>query len=408
MISNLIKLNDNVEAKQIFQLLNSNEYDVVCLFVGGCVRDLLYGKENSDIDFATSLKPNQVKKKLISSNISFDDSYEKYGSIKVFLNGKFFEINTLRNDFDQDGRQANVMFTQDWRQDALRRDFTINAIYCDLQGRVYDPFKGVDDIRNGVIKFIGNPDKKIKEDYLRALRYIRFFIQYSQIDYDEYVLNSIKKYQYNIENLSKARLIDELKKILITGLANHLFQNNYIKDLYLSVYKGIKYLTRLEFKRKKKIIKNEVDWVILLSLLLIDQTKNFERFVKDFQLSNDIKKRFNNLQLQFTFKTSEKVEKIENLKKAVPKYGVPSIIDFIHFQYLINENYDYSLYEKNLSIIKEINPPTFNFDTNILLEKGFNKDQNLGNAISFLKKRWLANNYVIRDRDIDDAIQLFK
>ena len=252
MISNLIKLNDNVEAKQIFQLLNSNEYDVVCLFVGGCVRDLLYGKENSDIDFATSLKPNQVKKKLISSNISFDDSYEKYGSIKVFLNGKFFEINTLRNDFDQDGRQANVMFTQDWRQDALRRDFTINAIYCDLQGRVYDPFKGVDDIRNGVIKFIGNPDKKIKEDYLRALRYIRFFIQYSQIDYDEYVLNSIKKYQYNIENLSKARLIDELKKILITGLANHLFQNNYIKDLYLSVYKGIKYLTRLEFKRKKK------------------------------------------------------------------------------------------------------------------------------------------------------------
>ena len=408
MISNLIKLNDNVEAKQIFQLLNSNEYDVVCLFVGGCVRDLLYGKENSDIDFATSLKPNQVKKNLISSNISFDDSYEKYGSIKVFLNGKFFEINTLRNDFDQDGRQANVMFTQDWRQDALRRDFTINAIYCDLQGRVYDPFKGVDDIRNGVIKFIGNPDKKIKEDYLRALRYIRFFIQYSQIDYDEYVLNSIKKYQYNIENLSKARLIDELKKILITGLANHLFQNNYIKDLYLSVYKGIKYLTRLEFKRKKKIIKNEVDWVILLSLLLIDQTKNFERFVKDFQLSNDIKKRFNNLQLQFTFKTSEKVEKIENLKKAVPKYGVPSIIDFIHFQYLINENYDYSLYEKNLNIIKEINPPTFNFDTNILLEKGFNKDQNLGNAISFLKKRWLANNYVIRDRDIDDAIQLFK
>ena len=143
-------------------------------------------------------------------------------------------------------------------------------------------------------------------------------------------------------------------------------------------------------------------------MLLIDQTKNFERFVKDFQLSNDIKKRFNNLQLQFTFKTSEKVEKIENLKKAVPKYGVPSIIDFIHFQYLINENYDYSLYEKNLNIIKEINPPTFNFDTNILLEKGFNKDQNLGNAISFLKKRWLANNYVIRDRDIDDAIQLFK
>ncbi len=408
MISKLQKLNENIEAKRIYESINSEETEVVCLFVGGCVRDLLFGKNVSDIDFATSLNPEQVKKKLKTSEISFDDSFQKYGSIKIFLNNQLFEINSLRKDFDQDGRHTNVVFTQDWRQDALRRDFTINSIYCDLEGRVYDPFKGINDIENGIVRFIGDPDKRIREDYLRALRYIRFFIQYSNKNYDEYVISSIKKYQDKIENLSKERLIDELKKILLSGKSYKIFHDDFTKDLYLSIYKGIKYLTRLEFDRKRKILKKEVDWIILLSLLLIDQTKNFERFVKVFNLSNEIRNRLSNLQSQFTFKTTEKIEKIENLKKAVLKYGVSSVIDFIHFQYLVNEKYDISLYEKNLQIIKEIDPPVFQFDATILLERGFKEDESLGNAINFLKKRWLANNYEIKNKDIEDAVQLFK
>lgn len=408
MISNLIKLNDHHEAKKVYQILNSEEQDVVCLFVGGCVRDLIFGKDISDIDFATSLNPNQIKNKLKSSDIMFDDTHEKYGSIKLFVNNKFFEVNTLRKDFDQDGRHTSVVFTQDWRQDALRRDFTINSIYCDLEGRIYDPFKGVEDLKNGVVRFIGDPAKRIKEDYLRALRYFRFFIQFSKHPHEEYVLKFISQYQNNIENLSSSRLIEELKKVLTSGLAYKIFSDDFSKNLYLSVYKGIKYLTRLEFPRKKRILTDEVDWVVLLSLLLIDQTRNFERFVKDFNLSNEIKNRLSNLQLQFTFKTTETIEKIENLKKAVSKYGVSSVIDFVHFQYLVNEKYNQDLYENNLKIIKETDPPTFKFDANVLLGKGFKEDQNLGNAINFLKNRWMANNYEIRDKDIEDAIQLFK
>lgn len=408
MISNLIKLNDHHEAKKVYQILNSEEQDVVCLFVGGCVRDLIYGKDISDIDFATSLNPNQIKNKLKSSDIMFDDTHEKYGSIKLFVNNKFFEVNTLRKDFDQDGRHTSVVFTQDWRQDALRRDFTINSIYCDLEGRIYDPFKGVEDLKNGVVRFIGDPAKRIKEDYLRALRYFRFFIQFSKHPHDEYVLKFISQYQNNIENLSSSRLIEELKKVLTSGFAYKIFSDDFSKNLYLSVYKGIKYLTRLEFPRKKRILTDEVDWVVLLSLLLIDQTRNFERFVKDFNLSNEIKNRLGNLQSQFTFKTTETIEKIENLKKAVSKYGVSSVIDFVHFQYLVNEKYNQDLYENNLKIIKETDPPIFKFDANVLLDKGFKEDKNLGDAINFLKNRWMANNYEIRDKDIEDAIQLFK
>lgn len=408
MYQQLQKLNDHQEAKEIFKLLNSEEEQVVCLFVGGCVRDILYGKEVSDIDFATSLNTETVKNKLKSANISYNDSFEHYGSIKVFINEKTFEINSLRKDFDNDGRHSNIIFTQDWKQDALRRDFTINAIYSDLDGRVYDPFKGVEDLNNGILRFIGDPEKRIKEDYLRALRYFRFFIQFSKVDYDDYIINCIKNNQDHIEKLSNTRLIEELKKILLSGESHKLFENYFVKDLYLSVYKGIKYLTRLEFKRKKKVLNKDIDWIIILSLLLIDQTKNYERFVKDFNLSNEIKNRFSKLQSQFTFKTPDKIEKIDNLKKGVLKFGVSAVIDFIHFQYLINDKYDYDLYQKNLKIIKEINPPSFEFNTEILIKKGFKEDKNLGNALKFLEQRWLANNYEIREKDINDAIELFK
>jgi len=408
MYQKLQKLNDHQEAKEIFKLLNSEEEQVVCLFVGGCVRDILYGKEVSDIDFATSLNPETVKNKLKSANISYNDSFEHYGSIKVFINEKTFEINSLRKDFDNDGRHSNIIFTQDWKQDALRRDFTINAIYSDLDGRVYDPFKGVEDLNNGILRFIGDPEKRIKEDYLRALRYFRFFIQFSKVDYDDYIINCIKNNQDHIEKLSNTRLIEELKKILLSGESHKLFKNYFVKDLYLSVYKGIKYLTRLEFKRKKKVLNKDIDWIIILSLLLIDQTKNYERFVKDFNLSNEIKNRFSKLQSQFTFKTPDTIEKIDNLKKGVLKFGVSAVIDFIHFQYLINDKYDYDLYQKNLKIIKEINPPSFEFNTEILIKKGFKEDKNLGNALKFLEQRWLANNYEIREKDINDAIELFK
>ena len=405
---NLEKFNENLDVKKIYNILNTDEEDVVCLFVGGCVRDLISNREILDVDFATSLTPDKIKRKLEASNIEYDNSFENYGSIKIRLNKKSFEVNTLRKDFDHDGRHSDVIFTQDWRQDALRRDFTINAIYCDINGRIYDPFKGVDDLNNGIIRFIGDPIKRIQQDYLRALRYFRFFIQFSKVNYDEYVINCIRKNQDNIENLSKAKLIEEFRKILLSGKAFKLFQHSFVKDLYLSVYKGIKYLTRLEFDRKKKIFNQNIDWVVLLSLLLIDQTKNFERFVKDFQLSNEIKNRLNNLQAQFTFKTADKIEKIDNLKKAVLKYGVTSVIDFIHFQYLINEKYDKLLYEENLKIIQNTAAPKFEFDVKILKKRGFKEDENLGNALNFIKQRWIANNYEVRDKDIDDAVQLFK
>ena len=124
-----------------------------------------------------------------------------------------FEITSLREDISTDGRHAEVKFSKDWKKDASRRDFTINAIYSDREGNLFDPFNGKKDLENGYIKFIGEPDKRIKEDYLRILRYLRFYSNYSKHHHDTDVIKKIKINIGGISKLSKERLFDELKKI---------------------------------------------------------------------------------------------------------------------------------------------------------------------------------------------------
>jgi tRNA nucleotidyltransferase/poly(A) polymerase len=187
-----IKFLENIkEAQVIFSHLNEIGEENKVRFVGGCVRKSLCGDQIDDIDLATSLEPNQVKKKLNQKNIKVIDTGISHGTVTAILNKKKFEITTLRKDISTDGRHADVQFTSDWTQDALRRDFSINAIYADIDGRIFDPTKGISDLQNGKIKFVGSPEQRIQEDYLRILRYFRFFIKYSKTDHDSDVIKFI-------------------------------------------------------------------------------------------------------------------------------------------------------------------------------------------------------------------------
>ena len=143
-------------------------------YVGGCIRKILNNEEIDDIDLATNLKPDETINALKNNQINFYETGKEHGTITANINGKDFEITSLRRDVSTDGRHANVEFSESWYEDASRRDFTINSIYSDLNGNLYDPFNGKEDLEKKIIKFIGNAEKRIKEDYLRILRYIRF------------------------------------------------------------------------------------------------------------------------------------------------------------------------------------------------------------------------------------------
>ncbi|HJD59851.1 MAG TPA: CCA tRNA nucleotidyltransferase, partial [Rickettsia endosymbiont of Omalisus fontisbellaquei] len=160
------------EYKKILSLLNEKGQ---ARLIGGCVRDALLGKNSYDIDIATDLIPSEVTNILSKATIKVIPTGLKFGTITAILNNEKFEITTLRKDIECNGRHAKVVFTNDFAEDAARRDFTINALsYCPFKNEIYDYFDGFKDLQQEKVVFIGEALDRIKEDYLRILRFFRF------------------------------------------------------------------------------------------------------------------------------------------------------------------------------------------------------------------------------------------
>ncbi len=183
-------------------------------FVGGCVRDSLVNRSVCDIDIATPLKPEQMIDCLVKANIKYVPTGIEHGTITAIINKMPFEITTLRKDIETDGRHAKVSFTDNWEEDAARRDFTMNALFCDIDGNIYDYFDGVSDLHNGIVKFIGSAEDRIKEDILRILRFFRFFAHYGREPVDDTALKACSIFANKIPNLSKERITNEFLRLL--------------------------------------------------------------------------------------------------------------------------------------------------------------------------------------------------
>ena len=288
------------EARTIFTYLNENGREDHVRFVGGCVRKSISGESIDDIDLATILEPNEVKKRLNKENIKVIDTGISHGTVTVIINKKKFEITTLRKDISTDGRHAKVIFTSDWREDALRRDFTINAIYADIQGRIFDPLNGISDLQNGVVKFIGASDDRIQEDYLRILRYFRFFTQYSKTDHKEEVIRSIKKYINGLNKVSNERIFNELNKIIVLENLLSLFFNETSREIITNIFPQLKYYERLKILNSLNYkLKSIYDINLILALLILDESNDYEYFCHKYKTSNNTKNRLKNISNNF-------------------------------------------------------------------------------------------------------------
>ena len=189
----IINLSKITPIKKIFDSIKNYSSDAEIRYVGGCIRKIIKEEKVDDIDLATNLNPQQVCEALKKNHINFYETGIEHGTITAVIDNYSFEITSLREDVETDGRHAQVKFSTNWKKDATRRDFTINAIYADVDGNLFDPFNGKDDLEKGIIRFIGNPEERIKEDYLRILRYFRFFFSYSKKNMNLKYLNLLKK-----------------------------------------------------------------------------------------------------------------------------------------------------------------------------------------------------------------------
>lgn len=202
----------NAETRKLLCALEADGDEV--RFVGGCVRDSVMLKDVSDIDLATTARPERVMKLLRRAGIKVIPTGLKHGTVTAVINRTPYEITTLRRDVTTDGRHAHVAFTDDWQEDAARRDFTINALSCTPDGAIYDYFDGLADLGRGLVRFVGIPKKRIEEDILRLLRFFRFYAFYGSPPIDVDSLAACRAAAPGLVHLSAERISAELFKIL--------------------------------------------------------------------------------------------------------------------------------------------------------------------------------------------------
>jgi len=183
-------------------------------FVGGCVRNTILSEPVDDVDIATVLTPEEVIAHLEMAGLKAVATGIEHGTVTAISGGKPYEITTLRKDVKTDGRHAKVSFTADWEEDAGRRDFTMNALYAERDGTLHDPVGGYDDAQAGYVRFIGEPQARIKEDFLRILRFFRFNAWYGMGDYDEVGLQACAANKDGLKKLSGERVQKEVLKLL--------------------------------------------------------------------------------------------------------------------------------------------------------------------------------------------------
>ncbi|MAW17664.1 MAG: poly(A) polymerase [Pelagibacteraceae bacterium] len=373
------------------------------MFVGGCVRKHLSNEKIDDIDIATSLTTDQIKEKFKKTKLKIVDSGIKHGTITIVSKNFKFEITTLRKDVKTDGRHAEIEYTENWQTDSERRDFTINAIYLDNKGNLFDPQLGTIDLKNRNIKFIGDPNKRIEEDYLRIIRFIRFSIEYES-EAESSTLEAIKLNLNGVRKISKERILNELIKILKNENFINIINKKNLKEVFLLIFPEFKYFERLNYLKKLQNRLN-LNYKIILSILLIDGKDNHEYFAHKYNISNDLR--------QFLKYTSDNYKTmLENknffkndLKKNIYLIGKENlkILNFLKFSE--NKKNKLDEYLNIFQRIQSLNIPKFTIDGSYLKKHGMNEGLLMGKTLKILEKEWLKNDFKISREKILEIIK---
>ena len=399
------KLKKETGVEKLFKVIEGFSDNSEIRYVGGCVRKILYSEEVDDIDLAVNLSPDQVSEILKKKNIKFYITGIDHGTITALIDKKKFEITSLRKDISTDGRHAKVEFLNNWYEDASRRDFTINSIYADIQGNLYDPFDGKKDIKNGEIRFIGEAGKRIKEDYIRILRYVRFFLNYSKKKHDPNITKIIKKNLEGFHKISAERLLDEFKKLVnskgFLKLTNDVFCFEIIK-LIFPQFKNIEIYNNLNNFAKKNI--NDLDFIFLISLMIIDGSDNAEYFIYKFNLSKKDQKRILFLNDFFSVMNNNKTFSHKNLQKIFYYNGKQSLLDLLYFKIFRSKKIDKRLVDF-IKLFKDMKPPLLPLRAITLMTKyNIPEGKELGSKLKKIEEKWVDNNFKISEKEVQQIV----
>ena len=376
--------------------------------VGGCVRDYITKKPISDIDLACQYFPEKTIEILNKNNIKALPTGIKHGTITAIINNKNFEITTLRIDKNTDGRHAEVEFTNDFFLDAERRDFTINAMSIDFNGELFDYFNGKNDLENCEVKFIGNAETRIKEDYLRILRFFRFSCNYANT-IDDHGLKACIKLKDQISNLSSERIKNELTKILSCNktkslelVTNKMLETSILNTILRQDVSNLDHFHNLLFFENK--LKEGSNYLLRFAAI-ISGCNNWLEIAKNLRFSNQennylrailkpnfiINLQINNTDLEELLFDYKKEIIIDNLILNLIQTAIndQKIIEFLSLKY--------SILGKKL--------PDFPLNGNDLLKLKISPER-IGYFLKIGRKYWIENNYLPNSTQIMNFIKI--
>ncbi|MDR2157889.1 MAG: hypothetical protein LBO02_01055 [Holosporaceae bacterium] len=292
--------------------------------VGGAVRNFLLKRESSDLDLATSATPSEIIDLCGQSGLRVKPIGVPYGSLRIIYNRRSYEITSLRKDIKTFGRHAEIKFSKSFRTDSNRRDFTVNALYMDKRGTIYDYHSGIEDIRSGNIRFIGDAKKRIAEDYLRILRYFRFVAAYGNYKCNPQYLEIISDLKSDVKILSGERIIGELLKIFAIPRSNEIIppMREVLDELFSLKFNSLDIAAKLGVFESLSAVEK------LSMLLKFSQNKNL---TNDYNFPKTIRET-----LSLKAEPSKRI--FEKLKRIKKKYRI-FYAKFLAINAYLNEAY---------------------------------------------------------------------
>lgn len=355
-------------------------------FVGGAVRDTLLGLPVSDVDIATTLTPHGVMARLEAAQIKVVPTGIDHGTVTAIVGGAPVEITTLRRDVSTDGRRATIAYTDDWRQDAARRDFTINALYADpASGAISDFFGGLADLEARTVRFIGDPRERIAEDHLRIMRYFRFLARYGDGDPDQDSLTACREAANSLMALSRERIADELLKLLLVVDPAPTLDMMVSGGILRAVLPEIDEtgVARLEqMVARENSAKIEPSAVRRLTALMPQNIEVADQIAARLKLSNKARKR---MALALT-----PVDAAMSLNELAYRRGVEGAAD----GWLLDGTRDPAL----LAALKDWRKPAFELGGGVLIARGLAPGPDVARALREIEEQWIAEGFPERDR----------